>query len=802
MGRVYEFAIQLGSKLSSGFGKPFMSAAANIDRLDKNLKNLKDRQGKIDAFRSLKRDIHDTRLSFVQAQSDVTRLSQEMQRAEKPTRALQNRFNAAQRKAETLRGKLKGQRQELTQLRGTLSAAGLSTKGFRSEQEKLAKQIEKTTKVQKNLQAIQGMKQANLQHRAQLRGQMVDTMALASSIAAPIYAAAKAQEAEVRLSTVINAKDKESAMKEAASVARRLAKSGLTGLQEGYDIQYALNSAGLEAEAARVASLVVAKVAKVTSGAPEQVGEVIATTYNNLGQQLSGTTEEKMSRIGDLLTKVQFKYQIRDFGQLGDSLTEAASGMANYNVNVEQGVMLLGQLNSAGLQGGRAGTSFNAVLRQLGKAQKEWGIDIKRTESGELDMIATLEEIDRALDGLDTDERAQAIQDVMGDEGAKGLVPLLNKLAELPENLKDVSEGSKGIVDQEVLKFLDSAIGHFNKFKGTMTVLAVSLGNVLLPSLNNVLSPITKGAMLITNLAEKFPFVTKVILTTTAALIGLKVAAIAGGYAWTFIKGGALNAAGIFNNVRAAVLLLTGGQKALMASQLKGTAVAKGLALAQKAVAAAQRFFNAALSANPIAIAVIAVSGLIAAGIALYKNWDKVSKWFSGFWTFLKSGFKLLAEPMLAPFKLVFGWISGKLEWFKEKWNGLKKVLRLGSNAEGQKQEANLAWDVYSSVPGHAAGAITRLPHLAMVGEEGGESIIPHAPHRRKRAIDLWEKTGDILGVNSSGESVYVNFAPNITISGDGNVGADIEKAMKKACDDLMRRIESMRRDERRLNFS
>ncbi len=105
-------------------------------------------------------------------------------------------------------------------------------------------------------------------------------------------------------------------------------------------------------------------------------------------------------------------------------------------------------------------------------------------------------------------------------------------------------------------------------------------------------------------------------------------------------------------------------------------------------------------------------------------------------------------------------------------------------------------------MPGHAAGAITRLPHLAMVGEEGGESIIPHAPHRRKRAIDLWEKTGDILGVNSSGESVYVNFAPNITISGDGNVGADIEKAMKKACDDLMRRLESMRRDERRLNFS
>jgi hypothetical protein len=346
-GKVYEFAIHLGSKLSSGFGKPFMSAAANIDRLGKDLKNLGDKQGNIEAFKSLKRNIHDTRLQFVQAQSDVARLAAEMQKSENPTRALQNQFNAAQKKAQGLKDKLLGQRQELTQLRGALSAAGISTKGLRGEQEKLAKQIEKTARVQKRLQELQGLKQVNLQRRSQLRGQMVDTMALGASLAAPLYAAIQAQEAEVRLSTVINAKDKDLAMKEAATVAKQLARSGLTGYQEGFDIQYALNSAGLEAEAARVAGVVVAKVAKVTAGVPEQVGEVIATTYNNLGQQLSGTTEEKMSRLGDLLTKVQFKYQIRDFGQLGDSLKEGASGLANYNVNLEQGVTLLGQLNSA-----------------------------------------------------------------------------------------------------------------------------------------------------------------------------------------------------------------------------------------------------------------------------------------------------------------------------------------------------------------------------------------------------------------------------------------------------------------------
>jgi hypothetical protein len=391
---------------------------------------------------------------------------------------------------------------------------------------------------------------------------------------------------------------------------------------------------------------------------------------------------------------------------------------------------------------------MNAVLRQLGKAQKEWGIEIKRTEKGELDMIATLEEIEKSLDGLDIDERAQAIQKTFGDEGAKGLVPLLNKLSELQTAFKDVSEGSKGIVDQEVQKFLSSAQGQLNALKGTLTVLAATIGRVMLPGINAIATPLGKVATLIADLAEKFPFLTKLIVGTTAALIGLRVTAIAGGYAWTFVKGGALGLMTAYNTL-----------KALLVS-MKVKTIA--LAVAQKAATAAQWLFNTALSANPIGLIVVGIGSLIAAGVALCKNWDKI----------------------------------------KEKWNGLKKAIGFGSSAEEQKQEADLAWNVFSSVPGHAAGTITRFPHLAMVAEEGGESIIPHSPHRRKRAIDLWQKTGEILGVNESGDAIYLTFAPNINLSSNGDMGIDLEKALKKAADDLMNRLESVRRDERRLSFS
>jgi DNA-binding Lrp family transcriptional regulator len=48
---------------------------------------------------------------------------------------------------------------------------------------------------------------------------------------------------------------------------------------------------------------------------------------------------------------------------------------------------------------------------------------------------------------------------------------------------------------------------------------------------------------------------------------------------------------------------------------------------------------------------------------------------------------------------------------------------------------------------GHATGTITSKPHLALVGEEGPEAIIPLSSHRRKRALQLWIETGKKLGV-------------------------------------------------------
>ncbi|WP_201341297.1 hypothetical protein [Abyssogena phaseoliformis symbiont] len=52
---------------------------------------------------------------------------------------------------------------------------------------------------------------------------------------------------------------------------------------------------------------------------------------------------------------------------------------------------VLGQLNTSGIQGSLAGTSFNAILRQMGRSTEALDFEIERDANGNMDMIKTIE---------------------------------------------------------------------------------------------------------------------------------------------------------------------------------------------------------------------------------------------------------------------------------------------------------------------------------------------------------------------------------------------------------------------------
>lgn len=362
---------------------------------------------------------------------------------------------------------------------------GFSIKDIGRNHKNLTREIGRTEKQLAKLQRRQrvraGIKDA--------RGKIVAGIGAAAGAAGAFSGAFDLERGVTRLGTVANTKKVGQALEASQRDALAFARRGLADEREVLDIEYALNSAGLEADAARVGARIVSKVATVTGGMPERVGEVIATTFNNLGATLEGTSEERLNRVADLMTKTQFKFQIRDFGQLGESMKLATATLSQYGVELDQGLTLIGELNSAGLQGTMAGTALANVFNKLSKASEEYGFQLARNKRGGIDFIATMENMEGAVGDFNKldQEMIDRLAKTFGEQGIRGFDALSKKLHQLRDDQKDVAEGSRDIVDEKYAEFLKTAGAQWQRLTGNIRRFGVSVATALIPVLEPTL---------------------------------------------------------------------------------------------------------------------------------------------------------------------------------------------------------------------------------------------------------------------------------------------------------------------------
>ncbi len=555
--------------------------------------------------------------------------------------------------------------------------------------------------------------EANDRRSEKLKGKIAGTAAGAVAAAAPIATAANVRDAEIRLRTVINADDVDGAMAHARRTARNLAREGFVGLNQAFDIQYALNSAGLQADVSSSAAAVVAKVAKITAGTPEQVGEIIAGTYNNLADTMAGTTDEKLNRIGELLTKTQFKFQIRNFDQLGQGLSYAAASAASANIPIEQVVTTLGVLNSSQVMGSRAGTAFAAVERNLTKAAEEFGFQIVRNADGQMDFIATLHELEDSLSVYDSlDERNRAIQETFGEEGRVGLVPLLAKLGELKDAQADVVKGSEGIIDANAKMFKQDGTGPWRQTVAAVIQLADSVGRSLLPTVNALLVPLAGVITFLADFAEANPTVAAAVAGTVAALFGLRA---------------------VFLAARLASIAMSTGLLTSKISLLKFGATAYGVAgKALPAVVMAIKAMGVALLTTPIGLAITA----LAAGAALIiANWEKVSAVLQRVW-----------EPVRPYWEKFAKWVGGIWDKISAPVAAVGRFL-FGNDTPGGETVKRAVQTAGAAV---TAGAVATSPVQGQAAQAAPASInhaitINVTPAPGESSEDLAERVVQIL---------------------------------------------------------
>ena len=171
-----------------------------------------------------------------------------------------------------------------------------------------------------------------------------------------------------------------------------------------------------------------------------------------------------------------------------------------------------------------------------------------------------------------------------------------------------------------------------------------------------------------------------------------------------------------FNAVTAVVSTITGTLATL-------TTVVKG-------VSAAGGVLNAIMAANPILLVALAIAALVAAGIALWQNWDTVKAKAQELWGKVKEVFGGIRDSITGAFDTAKAKVTGVIDWIHSKISGIgeaiEKVPVLGTLFKGIK---GAAVTVKNAVTGrHNATGNSFFPGGATSINEGGRGEIVDLP--------------------------------------------------------------------------
>lgn len=233
------------------------------------------------------------------------------------------------------------------------------------------------------------------------------------------------------------------------------------------------------------------------------------------------------------------------------------------------------------------------------------------------------------------------------------------------------------------------------------------------------------------------------------------------------------------------------------------------------------------VATGPIMIAAAVIGALIAAGVALYQNWDTVKAYagmlgdyISGVWTRVKDGAASMAEGIKSFFTTAFEALPGIL---KAPINAAISLINGAINGIN-----NVGFTIPDWVPGIGGKAfkvnIPNLPMLAsggftngvsIAGEAGTEAVISFDPAYRAQNIGYLAQAADMLGVGNSlgyytdkinslggeigagGMNVTYNlggitFAPTVTVTGADAKKASIIEQLRNYQGDLLDLIEEL----------
>ncbi|WP_265045208.1 phage tail tape measure protein [Wolbachia endosymbiont (group A) of Macropis europaea] len=782
-----------------------LAAKVSLNNLEKKLEFLSGAPLKA-AFDKAKASVEKAKGAYLQKKDETSKAALDKARklATEAKKAYSQHKKDKTLKAEfdKARAEVKNEKAAYLQKRNTLHAfseevrkSGKNVQSLIRDQHKLGASAEKLRSQYSKLNSAIKKRDMFLGRKAYFKSQMLETAGLALTLAAPIKVAIDFESAMADVKKVVKFAEDDAAHNQGAAefgqTLKELSRTIPLSAAELAQIAASGGQLGIDKEELLGFTTTVAKMSTAFDMSAEEAGDSIAKLANVYGIEVAD-----MERVGNIINHLSDNSAAKA-GDMVKALAIVGGSAKQFGLDIKETSSLVNAFISLGKQPAKAATAINALLSKLQTAEGQ----SKEFKAALEDMGITAEEMTQrisrdgqdallyffeTLEKVDKQERSQILLNLFGQEYQDDIALLVGSLKNYKDAINNLAEEKK--FEKSMQKEFDNraatTANNLRLLRNAIAEVGMNLGSVMLPPLKWISSLLREITNPIARFAEKFPVITTGIMSVIAALIGLKVLVVSGGYAWNLVRGGMLAFSVILHGVLkpALISLVTYAIPAV----ITGLSVLKAatLSLAMKAfpllssalppVAAGVRFLTAAIVSNPIGAVITAI---VAGAILIISNWQKVKNFFSSVWEYIKSIIKPIGE--------MFSWLGNTVGSI------FGKVAENSPLKEFEKRKSIVTEIKAVHTPINSSILSNGNPLLS-------NSIMKEISERRKNLIGEKKSTeSDNLAdfAKSKFENKEQNKTQHITNNYHINIKAEPNQDVRSLADEVIKRIREKSRD-------
>lgn len=601
----FQLAFEIGGKVAASLPKSFNVAHQAVAKLNSELTDLRKDQGEVQKLQAMKARVGQTALEYHKAAARVEELQRQISNTENPTRAMIREFERAKTQSSNLRTSLRSQRDELASLKNAYGGADTSAKGLTAREKELKLSIDRNREAQSRSveqviryktalaqartnildakraqdelnRSLEKRRELKMEQLGEAKGQLVRSGVQTTAVAAGVFAAANNTANFNRENKMIGlTADMKPA--EVQAMGQAMLVTGAATNQFASDIQAAqgfLVAAGQDYKEAQANLLTIGRTATATGSDILDVSKASFT----LSDALKIDPSQMKTAMGILVQagkegNFEFKDMAKNLPVLGAQFQALKMGGNEAAATMGAALQIARKGASTSDEAANNMNNFMAKIlspETLKKAQKNFGVDMYKIvtsaqKKGQNPFEAAMKSVIKMTKNGDQ----KLLGELFGDMQVQNFIrPMIQNWEEY-RRIKETSLGAGGaVVDRDFANITKDNAERLKQLRIQASNAALSFGQALQPALNAALGVLVPLLTKVSEFVANNPNLVSQIVLTAGALLTMRTAVIA---------------------CRVAMLAL-----------------------------------SVATKMTPFGWIQLAISALVAAGVLLYQNWDKI----------------------------------------------------------------------------------------------------------------------------------------------------------------------------------